>query len=151
MRRRTARRHPAPACCFAEGCLESSRRKHAVATSLRSAKYLPLLQASALPCHRPCGSVWWHHRQCVGVQGMATSLRHNSPGTSLVILTVAAELDADTMTQAHRLGAILTVDDIAVGSSNTYEDGRCRSRAPATACWACAGVRRGHDTARAQV
>ena len=58
------------------------------------------------------------------VQGLQCSLTRTNPGLLLLILTVPGDLSPAVLQAAQALGRVMEVEDVRVGSRNTYEDGR---------------------------
>ena len=58
------------------------------------------------------------------VQALQCSLNRTNPGLPLLILTVPGDLSPFILQAAQALGRVIEVEDVRVGSRNTYEDGR---------------------------
>lgn len=89
---------PSPRCCLAESCTVADRGRYTVLTTLRTDKYLPLLQE------------------------LSCSLRRTNPGVSLTIMAVEGDLSSNTQLELKKHGSLLLVDDIQF--ANFKLDGR---------------------------
>ena len=88
--------HPSPRCCVDSECLAGDKGKYAVLTTLRTDKYLPLLQ------------------------NLACSMKLSNPKVELVVATVRGDLLESTELAVGKLGARLIYwDDYKLGNRHT--------------------------------
>lgn len=89
---------PSPRCCIAETCVRKDKGRYTILTTLRTDKYLPLLEE------------------------LSCSLKKTNPGVSLTVMAVAGDLSSKTQLEIKKHGSFMLVDDIHI--DNFKNDGR---------------------------